>query len=227
MTLGIGTERILQEINEKIPDLKMYIFDKHHIVTPKEAKAVIAKFYSTPGSILVGTEMALPYLDRPIQNSAIASIDALFSIPDFKISEKILGTILKIRAITQSRLLLQTRNPEQKILTYAMAGNIVDFYREEIEMRHAFQYPPFSVLVKLSIEGDKDAIVQEMGRAKQMFEKYEMDVFPSFVKGKRGQSTLHALIKIPHKEWPDQKLVELLRFLPPQFTIKINPESLL
>lgn len=231
VTLGIGSERVLKELQEKVPESRIFLFDKETAPSKKEAMLIINKFYATPGSILLGTEMALNYLDtgsaHPIQNSAIASIDALFSVPDFKISEKVLGIILKIRSLTQSVMLLQTRNPEHPTLAYAMAGNIVDFYREEISMRKMFAYPPFSILIKLSIEGQREKIIGEMSRAKQMLEAYEVDIFPSFVKGRRGQSVLNALIKIPTQEWPDLALVEILRFLPPQFTVKVDPESLL
>ncbi len=227
VTLGIGTERIVEELQEKLPDAKLFLFDKHNVPTPKGAKALIAKFYSTPGSILVGTEMALPYLDKPIQNTAIASIDALFSIPDFRVAERVLSILLKIRSLSQKGMILQTRNPDQHVLQCAMAGNIVDFYREETAARKQFNYPPFSILIKISIEGDKDSIVAHMSQLKTLLGSYEVDVFPSFVKGLRGKSVLHALVRIPRKEWPDQKLVDILSNLPPQWIVKVDPDTLL
>jgi primosomal protein N' len=51
--------------------------DKDNVKTQKQAIKIIDKFYQTTGSILIGTEMALPYLNKKIENSAILSIDNL------------------------------------------------------------------------------------------------------------------------------------------------------
>lgn len=227
VTLGIGIERVEEEIKKRFPDINIFILDKDYANTHKKAQKIASDFYASPGSVLIGTEMALLYLDRPIQTSAIASLDALFSVPDFKISEKILGIILKMRAATQRKILLQTRNPEQPVFTHAMKGNIVDFYRDEIELRRMFDYPPFSILIKLSLEGKRDEIATQMAETQAQFEEYGMDIFPSFVKGHRGNSILNALIKTPRKGWPNEQLIEKLRSLPPQYTIKVDPETLL
>ena len=238
VTLGAGTEKIEEEIRKIAPSIQIFSLDKDQTKTHTQATKVAKAFYDTPGSILIGTEMALLYLDTPIENSAVATIDSIFSIPDFKISEKVLGILLHMRSLTQKQLLLQTRNPEQTLFDYALKGNLLDFYREEIALRTTFNYPPASVLVKLSIEGKKDAIVDEMSRVKVLFNEdstegsptttnREFDVFPSFVKGRDGKSVLNALMKIPRKRWPDRKVVDILSGLSPQWTIKIDPDSLL
>ncbi len=227
VTLGAGTEKIEEEIRKIVPDAHIFSLNKDSVATHKQGAKIAAQFYETPGSILIGTEMALLYLDTPIQNSAVASIDSLFSIPDFKISEKVLSILLHIRSCTHKTLLLQTRDPKQALFGYALKGNILDFYRNEIDLRRVFHYPPFNVLIKLSIEGKKDEIVAEMGKAKALFGDCEMDVFPSFVKGKNGTSILHALIKIPKHKWPNPEMTARFQGLSPRWTIKIDPDSLL
>jgi primosomal protein N' len=233
-TLGVGTELIAQEIEQFLPEATLFIFDKEHMTTRKKARTAIAQFYRSPGSIIIGTEMALDYLNKPIENMAVASIDSFFSIPDYRMSEKILSILLKMRTLAQKQFLIQTRDPEQSIFEHTLRGNLFDFYREELELRKTFKYPPFSVFIKISLEGKRDAIAQEMARAKKFFENFEkaedgfsFDVFPSFVKGLQGNSILHALIKVPASEWPNQKLLEKLNSLPAQYLIKVDPESLL
>lgn len=227
VTLGAGAEKVEEEIRKIAPEAHIFSLNRDTVTTHKRGAKIAAEFYDTPGSILIGTEMALVYLDAPVENSAVASIDSLFSIPDFKISEKVLSILLHIRSCTQKMLLLQTRNPQQPLFGYALKGNILDFYREEIVLRKMFHYPPFSTLLKLSIEGKKDDIVAEMGRTKALFADQEIDVFPSFVKGKNGTSILHALIKVPRAEWPNPKIIQRFQDLSPRWTIKVDPDSLL
>jgi primosomal protein N' len=227
MTLGIGIEQVEKEIREKFPNLKIFTIDKDTAKSHKNALKIKQAFYSTPGSILLGTEMALLYLDKNVENSSVATIDSLFSIPDFRINERVCGIILKIREMTIQNMILQTRDSSLKVFEYATKGNLIDFYRDEIAMRKAFDYPPFRILIKISFEGNKDRAVEEMTKVKELFHDEELDIFPSFVKSKKGKSIMHALLKIKNEKWPNKEILDKLRSLPPQFTIKVDPESLL
>jgi primosomal protein N' len=99
-TLGIGIELIEETITNMFPDIKIFRMDKDVITTHKQALSTAEQFYNAPGSVLIGTEMALAYLEKPIENSAVASIDSLFSIPDFRINEKIMNILLRMRSTT-------------------------------------------------------------------------------------------------------------------------------
>ena len=227
VTLGVGIELIEKEIKATFPHVKTFRLDAHSSTTHKKALDVVTKFYNTPGSILIGTEMALLYLNKHIENAAVASIDALFSLPDFRVGEKILSILLKIRSLAKENFVLQTRNPEEKIFDYAMKGNLADFYRDEIEERRSFGYPPFSTFIKITLQGEEKAVEKEMEKLPALFEPYETTLFPAFTSTVRGKYVMHALIKIPHGEWVNTHILATLRSLPPQFMIKVDPESIL
>ncbi len=227
ITLGIGIESVEAELLNKFPNAKIFRLDADTAKTNKKALDIINKFYSSPGSILLGTEMALLYLKEVVANSAIISIDSFFSIPDFRINEKVMNILLKIRAHTSRNFLIQTRDPAQKILSYASAGNLADFYREEIKERETLFYPPFSTLIKITLEGDKKTVLTNMEKLQQEMKPYNMDVFPAFIPISKGKFNMHALIKINRKEWVDEVLLAKLRSLSPEYTINIDPESLL
>ncbi len=227
VTLGVGIELVEKELRIKYPDIKIFRIDSENAGTHKKAVDIANKFYNTPGSVLIGTEMALLYLSKKIENSAIASIDALFSVPDFRMREKVLSIMLKIRSITQENFVLQTRNPEEKIFDYAFKGNLIDFYRDEIEERKSFGYPPFSVFVKITLQGEEKAVEKEMQKLPTLFTPFETDIFAAFTNKVRGKHVMHALIKIPEGKWVDKNVLKTLRSLPPQFMIKVDPESIL
>ena len=225
--LGIGIERIEEELKKKFPHIQVFIIDRESAKTAKEIEQRVTLFYSTPGSLLLGTEIVLPYLNKKIEHSAIVSIDSLFSIPDFRINEKILKTLASIKLLTLQHFLVQTRNPEQKVLFYATDGNLLEFYRNEIEERQLYGYPPFSWFIKITLRGDRARILSEMEKIHPLFTEYENDVFPAFSSDAKGRSVLHMLIKLPREKWVDQGLLAKLRSLPPFFEIRIDPENLL
>lgn len=226
-TIGIGIDLIEEKIKKRFPDIKLFRVDADTTKTEKQLTDTISKFENAPGSILLCTEMALQYLSQRIENSAIISIDSLFSIPDFRIHEKIFYLLLKIRSITLRRFILQTRNPDEKILEYALKGNLIDYYREEIADRKRFLYPPFTTLIKITLEGERAAIIKEMEMVQDMLDPYEVEVFPAFTHTQRGKFVLHGLIKLERKKWVDESLLVKLRSLPLTISIKVDPESLL
>jgi primosomal protein N' (replication factor Y) len=225
--LGIGVDRVYEEIKTSFPDVDIFRIDADSTKTDKQIKETLEKFKAKPGSILVGTEMAMQYLGDKIDHIAVVSLDSLFSLPDFRIQEKIMYLLVRLRAQSSRSILVQTRRAEQKVFEYGLKGNLSDFYRDNLEERKQFSYPPFSTLVKITIEGKKDEIANEMGEIAKFLEPIEIDVFPAFTSTVRGKSVIHGLIKIPSNSWPDSDLISKIRTLPPNITIKINPESLL
>ncbi len=225
--LGIGTERVLEEIESIMPKAKVIVMDKEHIKNHKQAVKSRDEFYSTPGSIMIGTEMALTYINQRIENSVVVSLDSYFSIPDFQINDKVFHILLTLRALSDKNFLIQSRQPDKKIFEYAVRGNLIDFYREEIEDRKAIGYPPFRTYIKITLEGEKSKIKKQMEETTEYLKPYDLTVFDAWSPGSKTQYMVHGLISIPNGKWVDKNLLEKLRGLSPQYTIKIDPATLL
>lgn len=225
--LGVGIDNIKKEIEEKFPNVKIFKMDKDSVSTHKRAVSIMEKFNSTPGSILLGTEMALLYLNDKVENAAVVSIDPLFSIPDFRINEKIMYILLKMRSLARRKFIVQTRNPEQKVLDYALKGNLLDFYRDEIEQRKIFGYPPYSVIVKITLQGQKAVVTKEMEKLTELFKPNEFITFPSYTSLFKGKYSMNGILKIEREKWPDKEIIEKIGLLPAQIMVKIDPESVL
>jgi primosomal protein N' (replication factor Y) len=234
--LGIGTDRVYEEIKSLYPKTKIIQIDKEATPTIKEARQAIIEFDKNPGSILIGTEMVFSYLQTEVYSSAIISLDGLFSIPNFNITQKILHIIEKLHYITLSNLVIQTRIPENKILQYILSGNVLPLCREDLMERQDFGYPPFKRLIKITFEGT----AQETEKARIFIEKilgnYEPQIFSAFVSKIKGQYITNTVIKVDPRIWPlptddklivDQNLARTLTELPPSFSINVDPEDLL
>jgi primosomal protein N' (replication factor Y) len=244
-TVGIGIDLVAEKIRDKFPDIKLFQIDADSTPNEKLARAVVAAFRASPGSILLGTEMMLSYLHEKVDNAIVVSLDSLFSIPDFRIHEKILHLLLSIRSVTLREFIVQTRKADEKIFEYALKSNLNEFFRTALNERKTFSYPPFATLIKLTLEGKKDAIVAEMAEIKKLLEAvsasntaapYAVDIFPAFTHTVRGNFVLHGLVRIPRgrytgktgdANWPDEKLSAALRALPPSVTVNVDPDTLL
>ncbi|MES3005609.1 MAG: primosomal protein N' [Patescibacteria group bacterium] len=226
ITLGVGIDTVIQEIEKQFPKAKIFKIDRDSVSTDKQARMIINEFEKTPGSILVGTETTLAFLPS-VPYIAVASLDSLFSLPDFRLNERICHTLLRLISSTTEYFLIQTRNPSAPILDQITRGALTDFYRKEIEMRQMLQYPPFSTFIKVTIEGKKAVISEQMERVQAMLEPWSTSVFPAFIPTIKGNSVLHLLVTVPPESWPDEGLAKTLSSLQPNFVVKVNPESLL
>lgn len=224
--LGIGIERIEEEIKERFPSVKVFRIDKDRTSTYKKAKEVSKKFENTPSSILLGTEMALLYLS-PVENAAVVSMDSLFSVPDFKINEKILYMLLTMRDLVTKQFLIQTRNPQQLILDYAVKGNLIDFYRDEITIRKHLGYPPFSIIIKIGVRGRKNSVESMMKKMEALFADKSPDIVSVFSPTPEKSYGLNMIMKIARDKWPDEDMLSKLRSLGPAVAIEVDPESVL
>ncbi len=236
-TLGIGIETVEKEIKKKFPDSEVFIMDKDHVKTYLQAEKLAQKFMETPGSILLGTEMAIPYIKQNIGYAGVVSLDSFFSIPDWRIIEKIMNVILALRGIAERTVIVQTRRPDEVVFDYGLKGNLADFYHEEIAERKKYGYPPFHTFIKISLEGPKIEVRAKMEELKADLatlsvensneKQYDLSIFEAFHPGAGRKYVVHGLLMLPYGVWPDVVLTQKLRSLSPQFTIKIDPDSLL
>ena len=134
--------------------------------------------------------------------------------------------LIKLRSVTADQFLLQTRNPDAKLLDYGLKGNLIDFYKDEISEREQFLYPPFRTIIKLTLEGTRDRVSKLIAEAKQLFAPYTPDVFPAFLSMRKGQVAMNMLIKTDPKK-SDPQLTSLINSLSPEWNVSVNPESLL
>lgn len=225
--VGIGIDLVTEKIKDKFPDISIFQIDSDTVKTEKSIKAITQKFKSKPGSILIGTEMMLQFVHDKIENSAIISLDSLFALPDFRIQEKILYMLIRIRSLTTRKFIVQTRRSDEKVFEYGLKGNMSDFYNEEINNRKKFNYPPFTTLIKITLQGKKDDIVKQMEEVQNTMDPHEIEVFPAFTHTVKGNYVLHGLLRLPYDKWPDSSIIERIRSLHPSVIIKVDPETLL
>lgn len=225
-TLGVGIEKAAQELNERFPNTPLLRLDSDHIKNWKEGVAEAERFEKTPGAILLGTEMLLFYLNQSVPLSAVITIDPLFALPHFRIDERIVNLLLRARHLASEKFIIQTRRPHSGLFDYVSKGDLLSFYREEIAARKKFNYPPFSLIVKISVASKKEEVVtEELKMLKEKLNAWPATLFPNR-KTRQGDFIGHLIIKTPPEGFPNKNLEGELRSLPPQFKIDVEPEDL-
>lgn len=230
LPLGIGVEAIVEEVKKYAPEAHVLWLSSDAATTRTQAKKVVDEFYASGGSVLVGTELALPYLRKDIEHTAVVSIDPLFSLPDFLIHERIMNVLLAVRRSATHTVTFQTRMPEHPLFSFAAQGNLIDYVKAEIEERKDTGAPPFSIVITLTISGEANIITEEMKKIQELFygiEGLEVSAFPTFIPAKGGNKSLTCMLTLNRKLWPHVHLVQILRTLPPYVRVIIDAENIM
>lgn len=240
LPLGIGTDTVYEEVSKLFPKIKIFKLDKESARTASGARKIIKEFKESNGSILIGTEMAFFYLQNKVPQkvplSIIASFDSLWSIPNFKMGERIVQIIFSIISHTAEKLIIQTKNENDEVIHSIKSENLLSFVRGELEDRRQFSYPPYKRFIKITHWGNKEQTIKIKKMLEEIFREYSPIIFSGFVPRMKDKYVTNALLKIDTKKWSlpglsagssiDQNLFSLLLSLPSSFEVCVDPEDL-
>ena len=176
---GRGASEVVTEAKQRWPDSPIYEVSSDATTTTRQVSTVMTQFQKT-GGLLVGTELAMAFLNQSPAISLVLGLDSLFTVPDFRLNEKIFHLLSIIREETEQRLVIETRNPDQPIFRHLVSGLLGEFEREELAARKTFGYPPFTLLVKVSLTGSRDLVETEMKKFDSQFAEWKPDIFDAW-----------------------------------------------
>jgi len=223
---GIGIQHVYDELTKERPGAPIILFDHTSASTYKKATFLQKKFYDTKGAIMLGTQMALPYLTEPITTSVVVNMDALRATPTWHQQEETLALLLHLREHTTDTVYIQTRTESDELMEYAKSGSLSRFYDEEIELRKTYNYPPFSHFIHLTWQGTPDAVEVLDATTANVLKPFN-PTFYNAPPSPKGKVTRYGLIRVPREQWPHASLVAALRTLPPSIRIVMNPARII
>jgi len=226
VTLGIGVDRVHQELLREFPETPLFLFTKDAAPTHKTAKKLSESFFAEKGAIVVGTERMLPYLTRPVDLTAVASIDSMLSLPAWRAHEQTHSILYYLRERAKNALIVETRDPEHAVMRSLALGNPSDFYAAEIAEREKYAYPPFSVFIGLTLRGSFAEVERQRKLIGELFASRDLvGPMPPEATGRNIWSA-KAVIRLKRDEWPDPALSQELKNLPPSVLVSIDPDEI-
>ena len=152
-SFGIGTERIEQEVRTLFASARVLRLDRDVMKTPDAADLVFDQMVSGDADILVGTQMVAKGLDLPrVTTVGVVNADTGLHFPDYRASERTFSLLTQVagragRGTRASQVFIQTYTPEHPAIRHARYHDYRGFYREELEIRRTYRFPPFGELI--------------------------------------------------------------------------------
>jgi primosomal protein N' (replication factor Y) len=157
--LGMGTQRIEDEVRTILPEATISRMDRDTVGGKNKLLRLYDRLEKGEVDVLIGTQMVAKGHDLPgVTLVGVVSADQSLGIPDFRAGERTFQLVTQVagragRGDEPGRVIVQTYNPEHPSIKFAIEQDSVGFLNEELKLREALDYPPFSKLVNFRFEG--------------------------------------------------------------------------
>lgn len=223
LPLGIGVERVVEELAAAFPDTPLAHIEPEKLRTSRALSKALERS-AVSGSLIVGSESMLPFIDpaHPVELGVIASADTLLSLPFWTACERLVRLGLAFRDRARSLTIL-TRHPEDAAFAAVLDPRAKEFWKEEAQLRKQFMYPPFARL--LVLREDVSALKTEAAYARMEAASSELTrIAPRRISATQVRIT--AVAKYAAELWPDANVASAIAALPPSVSVHIDPNAL-
>ena len=170
---GYGTEKIEDQVMEIFPEARVARMDLDTTRTRSAYERIISDFSAGRTNLLIGTQMVSKGLDfDKVSVVGILNADSMLNYPDFRAYEHAYMMMAQVsgragRKGKRGLVLLQTKSPQLPVINQVVHNDYVGFYKDLLEERSAFRYPPFYHLIYIYMKHRYDQTVNtaaiEMG----------------------------------------------------------------
>ena len=165
--IGSGTERIEQALKCLAPHARIARMDRDTTRKRGSHEDIIRLWEKGEIDILVGTQMITKGHDVfgvTLVGALLA--DLSLNLPDFRAAERTFQLLSQVagrsgRGAYPGRVLIQTYAPDHYAICHLARHDYKNFFAAESEFRRDLNYPPFSRLVNLRLDGPKLAEVEK------------------------------------------------------------------
>ena len=166
---GYGTEKIEDEIRSIFPEARIARMDLDTTHTRNAYERLINDFSTGKNNLLIGTQMVTKGLDfGKVSVVGILNADSMLNYPDFRAYEQAFMMMSQVsgragRKGKRGEVILQTKTPDLPVIQYVVHNDYQTFFKELLDERREFHYPPFYHLVYVYLKHRDENIVNTAG----------------------------------------------------------------
>ena len=159
--MGIGSERVEDELHGEFPEAKIARLDRDTVTGKRQFEDILNNFRERNFDILVGTQMIAKGHDIPnVTLVGVVSADVGLGMPDFRAAERTFQLLTQVagragRGHLPGVVYMQTINPDHYAIRLAADQDYNSFFEKELQFRRFMKYPPFSAMANILVRAAK------------------------------------------------------------------------
>ena len=169
--LGIGTQRVVDEVAALLPGVRVERWDADASRSGVSPDQIMRRLQDGEIQVLVGTQLVAKGLDVPnVTLVGVVLADVGLYLPDFRSGERTFGLLCQVagragRGAEPGRVIIQTYSPDNPAIVAAADQDYAAMYRQEVQGRQQLGNPPFNQLVHLVYQDVNATLCQRQAMA--------------------------------------------------------------
>lgn len=205
---NFGTEQVEELLGETFPEARTARMDYDSVKGKHDHDALIKLFEQQRIDLLVGTQMVVKGLDfEHVNLVCIVDADGILNFTDFRVNERAFQLMEQVsgragRKDDEGKVLIQVSNLQHPVLQFVKDHRYAELFEFELHNRKAFDYPPYTRLIRLVFKHREKHIAEEAAHImaqglKTHFGKYLSGPAQPVVDRIRNQYLWEILLKLP------------------------------
>ena len=159
--MGYGTQKVEEEFYEKFRGSLMRM-DADTTQKKSAYDDMLTKFRAHGADVLLGTQMVAKGHDFPdVTLVGVLNADSTLYMDDFRAGERTFSMLTQVigragRAQDKGVAVIQTNSPNDRTILYASAQDYESFYKNEIQIRRAYEFPPFCDIAVITLSSQTE-----------------------------------------------------------------------
>lgn len=156
---GFGTQRVENSLKKSFPQHNIVRLDVDSTRQRGFSQKVMRDFETGKIDLILGTQMIAKGLDFPnVTLVGVLNADIGLFMPDFRARERVFHLLYQVagragRGAVQGEVYIQSFNPQDNTIRFAMQQNFAKFTALELSERNPVNYPPFSRIGAILFSG--------------------------------------------------------------------------
>lgn len=164
---AVGTERVVSELKEIFPDVKILRMDNDTTSRKNGHEKILSEFRESKPAILVGTQMIAKGHDfEDVVLVGIIDADQSLYRGDYRSTERCFQLITQVsgragRSKSEGKVVLQTYSPRHYVYRFAANYDYKGFFKKEENLRKTAVFPPFSKIIRILFAHPDENVVRD------------------------------------------------------------------
>jgi primosomal protein N' (replication factor Y) len=165
---GTGTQKLEDELVKLLPEARIVRMDRDTTSSKHSYDKILQEFSKGRYDILLGTQMVAKGHDvKNVTAVGIISVDTVLNLPDFRAAERAFSLLTQAagragRGDKPGHVVVQVYTPEHYAIQAGIQHDYNSFFEQEIIWRNELNYPPFSQLLKVTIQSKNERTARHL-----------------------------------------------------------------
>lgn len=160
--VGFGTQKLEGDLEALFPSARTLRLDADTTTAKSSYERILGSFLNKEADVMIGTQMVTKGHNFPsVTLVGVILADMMLYTSDYRASERTFSMLTQVigragRAQDKGVAVIQTNSPNDRTILYASAQDYESFYKNEIQIRRAYEFPPFCDIAVITLSSQTE-----------------------------------------------------------------------